>query len=111
MNAEIDRMISDLRVQALHERCLHLGRKCLHPIEPKRSDPMPKTAKTPKPKTEATIAVRPRVGSALAQVRASVVSEGGNMGEVIHGWADRHLGEVIPSVAEVEPSPDLPSFD
>lgn len=67
---------------------------------------MPKTAKTPKPKTEAVIAIRPRVGSALSDVRKAVVAAGGNMGDVVHTWAEKHREDVAREV-----SPDLPSFD
>lgn len=65
---------------------------------------MPKTAKTPKPKTEAVIAIRPRVGSPLAEVRKAVVAAGGNMGDVVHSWAEKHRDEALREVAP-------PNFD
>lgn len=69
---------------------------------------MPKKAATPKKvsvKTEAVIAIRPRVGSALAEVRKAVVDAGGNMGDVFHDWAERHKSEVLNETVQA------PGFD
>lgn len=69
---------------------------------------MPKKAAAPKKvsvKTESVIAIRPRVGSALAEVRKAVVDAGGNMGEVMHTWAERHKGEVLNETVQA------PGFD
>jgi hypothetical protein len=69
-------------------------------------------AKTPadreKAKAEPTIAIRPRVGSALARVRRQVDAAGGNMTVVIHDLAERHETEIV---AAVTGTPEVVDFD
>lgn len=67
---------------------------------------MSKTPKPIKPKTESVIAIRPRVGSVLAEVRKAVVASGGNMGDVVHTWAEKHRDAALKEVDS-----GLPSFD
>jgi hypothetical protein len=59
-------------------------------------------AKTPadreKAKAEPTIAIRPRVGSALARVRRQVDAAGGNMTAVFHDLAERHETEIVAAI-------------
>lgn len=69
-------------------------------------------AKTPadreKAKAEPTIAIRPRVGSALARVRREVDAAGGNMTAVFHDLAERHESEIVAAVTGV---PEVVDFD
>lgn len=69
-------------------------------------------AKTPadreKAKAEPTIAIRPRVGSALARVRRQVDASGGNMTAVFHDLAEKHETEIV---AAVTGTPEISGFD
>lgn len=69
-------------------------------------------AKTPadreKAKQEKAMAIRPRVGSALARVRAEVEAAGGNMTVVVHDLADKHEKEIV---AALSGPAEIPGFD
>lgn len=61
-----------------------------------------------KAKQEKAMAIRPRVGSALARVRAEVEQAGGNMTVVFHDLAEKHETEIVSAARGV---PEIPGFD
>lgn len=69
-------------------------------------------AKTPadreKAKQEKAMAIRPRVGSALARVRGQVEAAGGNMTVVVHELAERHETEIV---SALNGPAEIPGFD
>ena len=63
-------------------------------------------------KSEAVLNMRPRVGSALARVRAAATLAQISMADVVHNVVEAHEPEIMNQLVQVptDPAPDVP-FD